>query len=225
MKRKRGDTRPDGLIYWGQNKRDGELWVGPERYEEKRNAHAKDALARYRSNTEYREKIKEYQKSYRRDTKNKIKLTEYFRVLYLKDPNRKRAVMARKKARYREDADFAVLSKLRARLRCAVKKRAKRLGLATSSRAADRVSVAFLLWLANKKGVNPLDGLKWHIDHLTPVSKFSGPLENVNAPENVRWLSARDNAEKRDRTPAKQEVEDHLTLVAEWRNSFSREEN
>lgn len=78
----------------------------------------------------------------------------------------------------------------------------------------------FLVWLAQRNGV-PIPSPDWHIDHLLPVSTFdlfaNGVRAHVNAPENVRWLTAKENLIKNDKPATQEEIQSHLALVAEWR--------
>lgn len=74
-----------------------------------------------------------------------------------------------------------------------------------------------MLWLAARVGADPQDGDAWHIDHLVPLVRWTDDLGHPNAPENVRWMRASDNLEKRASFPSKEEVATHLALVEEWK--------
>ena len=79
----------------------------------------------------------------------------------------------------------------------------------------------FLVWLAQKQGVDITQKHEWHIDHLRPIKSFDlfadGVRANVNGPENVRWLTAKENLLKGAHMPTEEEVAAHALLVAEWR--------
>jgi 5-methylcytosine-specific restriction endonuclease McrA len=77
----------------------------------------------------------------------------------------------------------------------------------------------FLCWLAKKRGLQNLKK-DWHVDHIIPLSKFDltkVTRKNVNAPENLRWLTPAENWAKSDAMPTQQEIDEHLKLVAQWR--------
>ena len=79
----------------------------------------------------------------------------------------------------------------------------------------------FLVWLAQKQGVDITRKHEWHIDHLRPIKSFDlfadGVRANVNGPENVRWLTAKENLAKGSQMPTEEEIAAHALLVAEWR--------
>jgi len=91
-----------------------------------------------------------------------------------------------------------------------------------SSRSRDADAVRFLLWSAEKRGIDPRDGKHWHVDHVRPASAFARDEAGINEPENLRWTSAKENLVKNDRAPTEEEIKDAREHAMEWRKSISQ---
>lgn len=139
-------------------------------------------------------------------------------------PDKVNAMMNRRaKERRATDAVYSVASRLRTRLKQAVTLKCMS-RLDTLSRSKDKESVGFLQWLANNKSLGDKYWTQYDIDHLIPVAwwKANRPdeLEQMNAPENVQWLTPSENSKKSASMPSQEEIDAHLLLVSEWRSSL-----
>lgn len=128
---------------------------------------------------------------------------------------------SRVKALLSASPQFSVATKIRSRLTVALKK--ARVGK-RNSRGADAGTVRWLLWLANRLGIDPRDGRKNHIEHLRSTRCFDLSTKEgqiaFNAPENTWWLPAQDNLSKNDRDPTPDEIELHGLYLAEYRQTL-----
>lgn len=254
---KRGDAGPDGRLFWKRAKTyaGGIRWVSEHEFErlkqktlEQGRAHvAKDPERRTRVVKAWKEanpeKVKAdwatwyaknsaevRRKQVERNRANPEYGRRYAKEWRRNNPEKAVAQVVLYKARARASKPgFVVMERLRGRIRVALRRAAKVKGSLKPSRAADSISVAFLLWLAERKGIDRGALVVHQIDHLYPVAWW---LENrspeefhlVNSPENVRWLHEIDNAAKGAALPSSEEVAEHLLLVEEWRNSFHNPE-
>lgn len=204
-----GDVGPDGRVFWSRDKsaQGGLYWVSPELFRHKKAAarerhvayytrHRERLRAKYREVDRHSPVFVSARKAYRK--RNKAKISEI-------EQQYKRRQLA-------NDPGFRILVTLRSRLKLAVRAYAT----SGSSRAADKAAAAFLLWLAARVGADPMNGSDWHIDHLIPLSKL-GELKSANAPENVRWLRAKENLARGNADPTPEEIAGHLALVEEWK--------
>lgn len=231
---KRGDVGPDGRKFWG-----GSKWVSLEKFSEL------DVATKKRS-AEYRAKTVEKRREYSKSLRVKIPglLRERLREWRRKNPEKHRqqnlkAAAKQKlkgkafwsamrktpeyKARYKSwrlRPENAVLIRIRARFKRSFS--ASFRGV-LSSRSADFDAVEFLLWSAERRGIDPRKGYEWHIDHVKPASAFAAGEEGINAPENLRWVPALENLVKNARLPTPGEVEDARAHAQEWRNIFRKE--
>lgn len=233
---KRGFVREDGLVFWARspNRPGGAWWVTPEKFSE---------LAE-------REKARRVSSPNRglvvgqvRDSDGRVffgyKQTYPNGECWL-DPHVFAVRLAARKARDRGrpkkgSSDMwrrahernkgnplaMVRLKLRTRLKGASHRAAKSGNL--YPRGVDALTVKWLLWLANRLGIDPRDGRKNHIEHLRPARCFDLTAEEgqraFNAPENTWWLTAADNLSKNDRDPTPEEVELHGLYLAEYRQT------
>lgn len=212
---RRGDVGPDGRVFWEKHKAfpSGEYWVDAQDYPRMLEAKRASKRAFY---LRHREKILEKDKQ-RRKAVGMTAEQKAARKAY-RDANAKRLRQREKEWRKKATAErpeLRVFSTMRTRLKIAVKAAVGE-GATISSRAQDRESVSFLMWLAARMGVDVSDGSVWHIDHLVPISKCPD-LSKANAPENVRWLPATANTARKDADPTPEEATEHLKLVEEWR--------
>jgi len=205
-----GDVGPDGRRFWCYRSdcKNGEHWMTEERFalrkqkERKRLARPDNReKQRLRSKLpEVRERSRLAQLRRRATPEGKKKSAEY--------------VMAR----FRRDPIFASEVRMRNRLRDAFRRANIRNG-ASSTKLRD--SAKFLLWCAGRMGFDPSKRNGFHIDHLIPLSRWD-TQQNVSyeadAPENIRWLSADANLQKKDKMPTAEELQAHLLLVAQWRS-------
>ena len=212
---RRGDVGPDGRIFWNYCKasKSGAVWKTPEAFQA---SLAYKAANRDEQNRKQRERSKrpETRERYRRKVslwraRNKARFDNTSRAWREADPSRARRYRMTAHARKRADPAKWAIHKLRARLQKAVRSK--------YVRSVERDSAAFLLWLAVKVGADPQNGDAWHIDHPVPLARWTEDLGHPNAPENVRWLRASENLEKRASLPTPEEVAAHLALVEEWK--------
>ena len=126
----------------------------------------------------------------------------------------KKAIIARIKAKAKTPYMIA-----KNRLSRSIKRHLANLLAGTSHKHSE--GARFLVWLAQKQGVDITRKHEWHIDHLRPIKSFDlfadGVRANVNGPENVRWLTAKENLAKGSQMPTEEEIAAHALLVAEWR--------
>jgi len=167
-------------------------------------------LEYYKSNSEYiikkkkeytmenSESVKEYQNQYRSENKDKLKLIresnkEYFKNWW--DENKEKASIYGK--RYRDK--YPHVKACRNVLRSCI----NRMGLVKES------STFELLKYTPEDFKNHIESLfidgmswdnygKWHVDHITPISKFdkNTPLHIINSLDNLQPLWAYDNLSK-----------------------------
>jgi len=252
---KRGDIGPDGRRFWKRAKTyaGGIRWVSEQEFEALKQKTLEQGRAHAARDPERRARVV---KAWKEANPEKVKagwtkwyaenaemVRENRRSRALANPENEREIARRWRRRnpkkvvaqvrlYRARAkakgpEFEMLERLRGRIRTAFGRVLP--NSEKPSRAKDRVSVGFLVWLAKKKGIeDDLRGMQ--IDHILPVwwwraHKTSEEFKNINAPENVRWLTSFENASKAGRLPSDEEINNHLALVAEWRNSFPRKEN
>jgi len=87
----------------------------------------------------------------------------------------------------------------------------------------DWKAIKFLLWDANRRGIDPLSRA-YNIDHLHPIHHhdFStdGGRSKVNQPENVRWLTEKENKSRRDDELTQAEIDEHNALVSAWKSTL-----
>jgi hypothetical protein len=83
-------------------------------------------------------------------------------------------------------------------------------------------TIKFLLWDANRRGIDPLSP-EWNLDHILPLHHHDFTTEKgrsaVNRPENVRWLTQRENKSRQDAPATKKEIDAHQKLVEDWKAS------
>lgn len=82
-----------------------------------------------------------------------------------------------------------------------------------------RPGAVFLCWLAKRMGITEIKS-GWHIDHIKPLISFDltkSGKDEINAPENLRWITAQQNLIKGTKMPSEEEIAAHLKLVEEWR--------
>ena len=120
---------------------------------------------------------------------------------------------------YKADPATYEFNKLRDRLRQGLKAVIR--GKPSIASQKDWRAIKFLLWSAKRLGIDPMDGLNWNIDHLNPLHHHdlttNAGRSNVNQPENVRWLSARENKSRQDQALTEAEHIAHYELVLTWR--------
>lgn len=161
--------------------------------------------------------------NWRRDNPERSReITKAYRTRY---PDRFRDSMNRWAKKMRAtDVIYSAATRLRRRLKVAVdgKCLSKRDAV---SKSRDRVTIAFLQWLAGRQSLGEVYWTRYAIDHIIPVVwwKDNRPdeLELMNAPENVRWLTPSENSKKSASMPSQEEIDAHLLLVSEWRSSLA----
>jgi len=207
---KPGDIREDGKVFWAyqQYSRGFEYWIPREHFDrlkagvnsrEKSDAVQKRRLE-YRLRPENLQRKRALQKVRAALPLEKAKRVSYNRLMD------------------RTDLDSHVKTRLRSRMRKVVR---SALGGAKTYRKEDAEGVLFLVWSAERLGVTILNSSLFHVDHLIPFDRWHDePREyKINAPENVRWLTATENLQKHSRMPTAEEMQAHFLLVAEWRSS------
>ena len=194
---KRGDTREDGMVFWGYAKsvKNGEWWVSPEKFAEKRENEAARKRDRYANDPEYREK----QLAYIRDRR-------------ANDPEFREAT-ARYKSGYsnkyqcrRRASDPLYAAKLR--LRCRTRDAFRRLA---ANKPASTQELLGTDWQNLKAHIESrfIDGMswenmsEWHIDHIVPLAsaKIEEELVGHCHYTNLQPLWASDNLSKGAKLP------------------------
>lgn len=242
---KRGDTQDEGLVFWSYDHKKPD-WVTREVFEERKKRAGESYVRRRRDNPEkMRASSKRYRESHKVETAalskawalahperrkengqksyaaNKDRLRA-IRKKWEKNNREKRQGLTRARdAKIKSDPRLLTLKRLRTRLNYSVGRIKARKVI---TRAASREAAEFLAWLAARKGIQ--DFRNYHIDHLVPLSSldFSNPKDVAlaNAPENVQWLTIRENYTKSDHFPSEEEIATHLRLVALWRAEINK---
>lgn len=199
---KRGHVRADGAVFF-RYLRGTAWWVSQSRFE----ALTRAEFARLqRWHEAHPKRQKELSESYY--AKNKNACVARAKRWAAQNPEKISLIRRRRYHKIQTTPTLRTARNLRTRLRMSYLHRY------TSGRAREKAAVSFLLWLAPQiEAAGPL-----HIDHLWPVSSFE-PREAafVNAPENVRWLSAKANLKKAAKSPTQEEFFQHLMLVLLWK--------
>lgn len=141
-----------------------------------------------------KDKIKVYKSMYRKKNRDKLKLVdkEYYQ-------NNKKYLLEKARIylnkRYKKDMEYVIKSRLKARIRIAIKKYIKERRILESK---DNI-------LNYKKIIEhlkpfPKDISRYHIDHIKPLCAFDfSNLEEIKkafSPENHQWLTIEENLSK-----------------------------
>jgi hypothetical protein len=181
LKWKRWDVRADGMVFWGYWKKykNGQYWVTLDQALKLRD-HAIKAQKLYRQTPKAH--------GYKKTKKYKIKQKKYIR-----DYNR---------SRRRYDPMFAMIDRLRSRIRYAIRNK----GYSKTSKTSEMLGCDWnhLMTHLEEKFV---DGMTWgnrhlwHIDHITPLASATSEEEliKLNHYTNLQPLWAEDNLRKGNR--------------------------
>lgn len=209
---KHGDTGPDGRRFWAYRSdcKNGEHWMTEEKFARRKQAE-RDRLA----TPENREKMRAHSK--RPEVRERSRIAQLRRRA---TPEGKRKSAGYVMASFKRDPVFANEVRMRNRLRDAFRRANIR---NISSHGKLRDSAKFLVWCAGLLGIDPAKPHGFHIDHLIPLSKWDDQHTKYKAddPENVQWLRAEKNLQKKDKMPTPGELQAHLLLVAQWRSEQS----
>lgn len=245
LTRKRGDTRPDGWVFWSyaESCRSGERWVPRDKYEilceRARRSLRKSSAKRQRgfvpSGTRKRGEVRESDGlvfwAYSAHAPGgevwltPSKYNQYSDKMKARGraafQEHKSRIVASRKDRYWTDSRFRVSENLRKRFKSAV---SDALGRNAPRGDAHRESVEWLLWLAQRQGLPVSGGRRYEIDHLFPLTALplSTPEEQAwaNSPHNVRWLPKAENRAKGDALPTAIECFAHERLLTEYRQTL-----
>lgn len=207
-----GDTREDGMVFVSYNpdSRNGEYWTTPEKYQQikqsqreyaKKNSERvrKYALERYYKDHEASKK-KSVDRYYQNHEASKKKSREY------------------SKKRREEDIIFAIITRVRSRIRIALKgigKKSKRthaiLGISYEG-FASHIESLFL------PGMSWENRDKWHLDHLVPLAlaETEWDVYLLNHYTNLRPLWGADNLAKSASVPDELPENIHAPIREFW---------
>lgn len=233
---RRGDVGPDGRVFWKTHRSRGlaqEVWVSREKFDfnvarekaqraagwalktpEQRAKKAEKERLRYETREDVRAKVAEAQRLRLLDPEAKAKhKAAVKRWSERRRPEDRKNAQKESSARYRSDPRNRVMLRLRGRLRSCV---ARALVQEKHPRGEDREAASFLLWCAQR--IPGFSFSEWEIDHLWPCAKCKGwPSQEINKPENVRWLPRVENRVRQDADPSPSELAAHGLLLEEWK--------
>jgi hypothetical protein len=215
VKRKRGDVREDGKVFWQLDKYKKEIWYSPEVYAEKAAA-MKAYAAEYQAKN--REKLKAYLASYFQENKEKLNAANRtwakenknarsaHQRKWLENNRESRNVWRAKRAveRRKTDPIHAMREVARTRIRHALNNK----GFKRQAKTAIMVGCS---WAKLKLHIESqfVDGMSWENRHLWEVDHII-PLSSANTQEDIIKLShfsnlqplwKEDNRSKSDKMP------------------------
>lgn len=219
---RRGDVGPDGRVFWRYASRTrSEEWLDAGVFERRKKDASRKIVAymrrRFAEDPALKERVTRQntaRASFRRLHDPSFKKQRYATVrAWQLRPDIQERRRRRDRERMRNDARHAAAVRLRQRIRALVRRGAR------VSRKGDGAheGAAFLSWCIKRLGLTLSP--KLHVEHLWPLSRWNEAPAGVrpNGPENVRWLGAQENWQKRTTLPTPEEVAAHLALVEEWK--------
>lgn len=194
----------------------------PEAFQNKKEANRQRHQRKKATDPEYLKRRREYRKEYVRNPKNRARVRASSRKAqdkYYATPigkERRNAYLAKRRA---TNLVAALVERVRNRLGRALKQAVIN---QRSSRSLDSEGIAFLRWDFERRGLCISELRSYHVDHLIPLMLWESEPRpyGCNSPENLRWLIARENMQKKVDVPDQKEIQAHLLLVAEWRRSL-----
>ena len=213
VKRKRGEVRSDGMIFWAYHYtcKNGEQWVTKDKYISKTEASKIIAAERYKKNPKrckeitnkchrkYRHKRRIAFKKWYYDNREKHLLKRSFK-------NKTEEVRKRNCEYQKRRKNIDPLYRLRHCISTAICNSLKKYGYRKKSRTADILGCSFEEFKSHIES-QFVDGMSWdnrnlwHIDHIMPVSmaKTEDEIIRLNHYRNLRPLWAKDNLSKSDK--------------------------
>ena len=216
MKRKAGEVREDGMVFFRYNSKK-EIWITKEKFDEKIKIkreyykNNKDKLLEKKRKWAEKNvsKVKNYSKKYyndnlnnkrdqwnhrsrenRKKCENKLKFREYFRKYHYD--------------RRLKDNLYRLKGDIRSRILAIFKKTTHK----KTSRIRDIIGCSFEelkvhLESQFQQGMSWENRHLWHIDHIMPISmaKTKDEIIRLNHYKNLRPLWAHENLSKKDKTP------------------------
>ncbi len=205
---------------WSLNNTENIRLAGIAYLEANREAISKRRKARFKVTYNPGSKVRSRKYYHSHKEQHRASAKKYLANLSLEKRAKFRARSNKRAAeRTRTDPLYALTRRLRNRI-----KRVLRLALGgkliPASRDRHRLSVEFLIWLAAKQRLGKAYMSTHTVDHIIPMLWLARnhPDEQwrINAPENVRWLTPKENYSKGYNMPSQDEIDAHLKLVAEW---------
>ncbi len=220
IRHRRGDTREDGMVFWGYLTTKKERWMGREKFATTHaatKAYSKKYSASYYADNAAR--IGDTAKAYREANKEKVRETKaaYHRrnAATIKRKaaenyaaNRKarvKAMVAYEKNRRATDPFFALSKNIRGRIKNALSSQ----GYTKKSKSFNIIGCSceelrYYLELFFEEGMSWDNyGTEWHVDHIVPLAcaKDEEELLDLNHFTNLQPLWAADNLAKGDKIP------------------------
>jgi len=177
---KRGDVREDGKLFW-QYKSDGkQLWVSKEKFEEKK---IKACDSTKRAYPKVRQKCIAYLKEWRRNNKDKC---DKLRISWA-EKNPEKVLECRRKAAKKYAKNN--------RAKCSVRENKRRQLKEASKEILTQDQIKIMNYIYDcRKRISDCTGLKFHVDHVLPLSKGGQHL-----PSNLKILPAKINLKKHNK--------------------------
>lgn len=215
VKRKRGDVREDGMVFWQLDGKKQEVWYAPEFYASKMER-VKAYLKNYQE--KHKEKLKGYLAGYYQENRERLDVknsawaksnkerAKSFRKKWIHNNREKlntnRAANARR--RRKEDPVFAMQQVARSRLRSAFdSKRIKK-----NSKTSEMVGCSWEHLKAHiestfKHGMTWQNRHLWEVDHITPLAsaRTYEDIKHLSHWTNLQALWKEENRAKADKMP------------------------
>lgn len=218
---KRGDINRDGLYFW-RFKRGRETWVSKATFEGWQERHKAIMQEHRKTDTfvatrnkwqdENADRIQKKSKAWRLANRaDCIRNTIEWKAA---NPEKVRVLRAASFIRSKEDPKGYAYRRRQSAFSGRIRRTLKHGGYLRAD-GQDTIGILFLLWA--RQFFPPTQDLE--IDHLFPVSWFMrtrAPIDELNDPLNVRWVTPRDNQDKATLLPTPEVLLAHEQLVARW---------